>query len=71
VLLVAAIKVWPMLPFSGALFLFVVSGYAIGRLALETARELAPGARGFTIHHGISIGMIVLSVAAFTANWQK
>ncbi len=71
VLLVAAVKIWHLLPFSGALFLFVVAGYAIGRLALESARELAPGARGFTIQHAISIGMIVLSVAAFTVHWPK
>jgi len=71
ILVIAAAMIWHMLPFSGALFLFVVAGYAVGRLALESARELAPGARGFTIHHAISLGMIVLSLAAFTANWPK
>ena len=71
ILVIAAAMIWPMLPFPGALFLFVVAGYAVGRLALESARELAPGARGFTIHHAISLGMIVLSLAAFTANWPK
>jgi len=71
ILVIAAAMIWHMLPFSGALFLFVVAGYAVGRLALESARELAPGARGFTIHHAISLGMIVLSLAAFKANWPK
>lgn len=73
VLLVAAIKIWHLLPFPGALFLFVVAGYAAGRLALESAREseIALGARGFTIHHAISLGMIALSLAVFTANWPK
>jgi phosphatidylglycerol---prolipoprotein diacylglyceryl transferase len=69
VLVIASIMIWHLLPFSGALFLFVVAGYAVGRLALESARELAPGARGFTIHHAISLGMIALSLAVFTANW--
>jgi prolipoprotein diacylglyceryltransferase len=71
ILVIVSALIWHMLPFSGALFLFVVAGYAVGRLALESARELAPGARGFTIHHAISLGMIVLSLAAFTANWPK
>lgn len=70
-LVIAAALIWHLLPFPGALFLFVVAGYAVGRLALESARELAPGARGFTIHHAISLGMIALSLAAFTANWPK
>jgi phosphatidylglycerol:prolipoprotein diacylglycerol transferase len=71
ILVIASAMIWHLLPFSGALFLFVVAGYAVGRLALESARELAPGARGFTIHHAISLGMIALSLAAFTANWPK
>lgn len=71
ILLIAATLVWQFLPFPGALFLFVVAGYAVGRLLLESARERAPGARGFTIHHAISLGMIALSVAAFTANLPK
>jgi len=70
-LLASAIEVWHLLPFAGALFLFVVAGYAVGRLALESARELTPGSRRFTIHHAISLGMIVVSVAAFSANWRK
>lgn len=71
ILFIAATLVWQFLPFPGALFLFVVAGYAVGRLLLESARERAPGARGFTIHHAISLGMIALSVAAFTANLPK
>ncbi|MEO7501080.1 MAG: prolipoprotein diacylglyceryl transferase family protein [Gemmatimonadaceae bacterium] len=68
-LLVSMTRIWHFLPFQGALFLYVVAGYAIGRLALESARELAPGARGFTIHHAISLGMIAVSLGVFTANW--
>jgi phosphatidylglycerol:prolipoprotein diacylglycerol transferase len=71
ILLLSMLWVWPLLPFRGALFLYVVAGYAVGRLALESARELAPGARGFTIHHAISLGMIAVSLAAFSANWPR
>ena len=71
VLLASMVGVWHLLPFSGALFLYIVGGYAIGRLALESARERAPGARGFTIHHAISLGMIAVSLVALTANWPR
>jgi prolipoprotein diacylglyceryltransferase len=71
VLLVSAIEVWHRLPFPGALFLCVTAGYASGRLVLESAREPPPGGHTFTIHHAISLLMIVLSLAALTARWGK
>jgi prolipoprotein diacylglyceryltransferase len=70
-LVVSAGMIWHLMPFSGALFLYVVAGYALGRLVLESSREHPPGTRAFTIHHAISIGMIVLSFVAFTANMAK
>jgi phosphatidylglycerol:prolipoprotein diacylglycerol transferase len=71
VLLASMIKVWHLLPFRGALFLYVVAGYATGRLLLESARDLGPGASRFTIHHAISLGMIAVSLVAFTVNWPR
>ena len=71
VLLVCAITVWRWLPFPGALFLVVTAGYASGRLLLESTREPLSGASRFTIHHGISVVLIVLSLAALTARWPK
>jgi prolipoprotein diacylglyceryltransferase len=70
-LVVSSAMIWHLMPFSGALFLYVVAGYALGRLVLESSREHPPGASAFTIHHAISIGMIVLSFVAFTANMAK
>jgi prolipoprotein diacylglyceryltransferase len=58
--------IWRRLAFGGALFLLVVAGYATGRLALESARDLPAESRGFTVHHVISLLIIVLSVAAIT-----
>lgn len=71
VLLVSAISVWRWLPFPGALFLLATAGYAAGRLALESMRELHPGASRFTIHHAISVLMIMVSLATLTACWPK
>ena len=66
-ILVAAIQVWPHLPFEGALFLFVASGYASGRLILESTRDLRRAGRKFTVHHAISLLIIALSAIAITA----
>jgi phosphatidylglycerol---prolipoprotein diacylglyceryl transferase len=71
VLLIAAVKVWPGLPFPGALFLLVTAGYASARLGLESLRELDPGARRFTIHHALSVLLVVVSLAVLTARWPK
>jgi len=70
-LLVSAIWMWPLRPFPGALFLFIVAGYAFGRLFMESMRERRPGIHGFTIHHALSLCMIMVSVAVLTARWPK
>ncbi len=71
VLLLCAIAVRKWLPFPGALFLVVAAGYAAGRLGLESTREQKSGAARFTIHHGISAAMLVLSLVTLTARWPK
>ena len=71
VLLFSAAAVWRWLPFPGALFLLVTAGYAAGRLVLESTREPRPGASAFTIHHGISVVMMVLSLTALSVRWPK
>lgn len=64
VLLAVSILIWHRLPFRGALFLFVVVGYACGRLLLESTRDTRPPGQTFTMHHGISALLIALSIAA-------
>ena len=66
-LLVTGLVLWPSLPFDGALFLFIASGYALGRLVMESMRELKTASRRFTIHHAISLLIIVSSLVALTA----
>jgi len=66
-LLVLAIVIRPRLPFSGALFWAVAGGYAAGRLGLESTRE--EGAGTFTIHHGLSAALVLLSLAEFSFRW--
>jgi len=71
VLMVAAVTVWRWLPFPGALFLLVTAGYAAARLGLESLRELDPGAGRFTIHHALSVLLVVMSLAALAAGWPR
>jgi phosphatidylglycerol---prolipoprotein diacylglyceryl transferase len=71
ILLVSAIAVWQWLPFPGALFLLLTASYASGRLALIATRERHPGAARFAIHYGVSVALIVVSLAALTARWPK
>jgi prolipoprotein diacylglyceryltransferase len=68
-LLVAAGANWHRLPFPGALFAFVVAGYGGGRLILEGTREQRVGGRRFTVHHAISLAMVVVSVTVLAVRW--
>jgi phosphatidylglycerol---prolipoprotein diacylglyceryl transferase len=67
ILLALAVTAWRWMPFPGALFLFVCAGYACGRLAMESTREAPPGAGKFTIHHAISVALIIFSVMLLAA----
>jgi len=71
VLLVLAVAVWRRMPFPGALFLFISAIYAIGRVFMESLREHLSVEGSFTIHHGISVAMIVLCTAALVWRWPK
>ena len=71
ILLASAIAIWSSLPFQGALFLFVSAGYACGRLLMESTRSTAQERRTLTLHHAISLLIILVSVAALTARGAK
>lgn len=71
ILLVSAVAVWRWLPFPGALFLGATAAYACGRLVLESLREQEPRAGRFTAYHGLSVALIISSVATLAARWPK
>ena len=66
----AAVLVRTSLPFRGALFLLMVAGYAIGRIALESTREETSKGQ-FTIHHGISVMLILCCLGALAVQWHR
>jgi phosphatidylglycerol---prolipoprotein diacylglyceryl transferase len=65
-----AIVAWTTRPFAGAVFLLVAGGYGFGRLALETLRERPPGRRLFSIHHAISLVMVITALAVLGTRWS-
>jgi phosphatidylglycerol---prolipoprotein diacylglyceryl transferase len=69
-LLVLALGFRRSMPFPGSLFLLVLAGYALGRLALESTREQT-GTSRFTIHHGISILLIVSCLGTLAVRWPR
>lgn len=70
-LLLVAMTICGELPFPGALFLCTTAGYAGGRLVLQSARERPLGAGRFGIQHGISLGALMVSIAALAAYWPS
>ena len=70
-LLIFAFIIRPSLPFPGALFLLIATGYAAGRMVLESTRQSRKGIRGFTIHHAISALTVLLSLSALAIRWPK
>ena len=65
VVLLGALEVWRDLPFDGAVFFWVVGGYAAGRAVLETARENPDRLRGLRVQRAISITLVGVAVFAF------
>lgn len=70
-LLLLAVQVRQVVPFPGALFLFVVASYACGRFLLEFTRQREPDATRFTWDHGISLITLLVSVTLLIFLWRK
>lgn len=71
VLLLLAVLLWNVSPFPGAVFLFVASGYAVGRFLLERLRERrAPVVAGLGAFQWMSLGLLAASLIGLTAGWS-
>jgi phosphatidylglycerol---prolipoprotein diacylglyceryl transferase len=70
-LLAGALIVWPRLPFDGALFLYLLGGYGLGRLALESCREHAGASRWSVAQHGISAGLVAGALVGLVMGWPR
>ena len=68
-LLAMATYCWRTLPFSGALFLFGVGGYAVGRLLIEPLRERSLGAGRVRTY--VSLALLAGAIGASVALWPS
>lgn len=66
-LLIGAVTIWHAMPFSGALFLAVLAGYAVGRVLLQATRQTREALGGIdlqqllaTIFAGLALVCLVL-----------
>ena len=69
-LLAGALWAWARLPFEGALFLYLLGGYGLGRMALESGRESTAPGRWLTPQHGVSAGLVVVAVVGLVIGWS-
>ncbi|MCZ7624901.1 MAG: hypothetical protein C3F12_07365 [Candidatus Methylomirabilota bacterium] len=70
-LLVGAVGLSSRLPFPGALFLYCLAGYGIGRLGLESTREQQNKVGTLSINHVISAAIVGLAATAFVVVWYR
>ncbi len=70
-LLPFAVRLWPRVPFPGALFLCVTAGFESGRLILQSFRERLPGPSRVGIEQLISTAILLCAVAALAAGWPR
>jgi phosphatidylglycerol:prolipoprotein diacylglycerol transferase len=71
VMVITAVLIRSKMPFPGALFWVIAAGYAAGRFVLLSFREAEPGTGRFTIQHGVSAGLVVLSLAMLEYRWPN
>lgn len=69
-LFAGAVLAWRHRPFAGAVFLGAAGAYAVGRLGLESLRERPPESRRLTIHHVLSLVLIVTCGAVLAHRWR-
>jgi prolipoprotein diacylglyceryltransferase len=71
VLLGGAIALWRHMPFAGALFLYALGGYAVGRLVFEPMREQQEHVARISLHSAISAALVFVSLLSFALAWPR
>jgi prolipoprotein diacylglyceryltransferase len=71
ILLAGAGAFWDRMPFPGALFLYVLASYGLGRFVLEPAREERDQVGKIKIHRIISAVLVGLSLATLFIGWMS
>jgi phosphatidylglycerol:prolipoprotein diacylglycerol transferase len=67
--LAGAVALWGRFPFEGAVFLYALGSYGVGRIVLESLRDRPDRILGHSVHKAISVGIVGVSVCAFIMAW--
>jgi prolipoprotein diacylglyceryltransferase len=69
IILMGLAGLWNRLPFEGALFLYTVATYSLGRWWLETTRETIDRIGPWSLHRLLSAGFVVIAATVFLLKW--
>jgi prolipoprotein diacylglyceryltransferase len=70
-ILLGLIGLWNRLPFGGALYLYTVATYSLGRWWLESTREDIESVGSLSLHRTISVVLAVACLASFGLMWPR
>jgi phosphatidylglycerol:prolipoprotein diacylglycerol transferase len=70
-ILLGLIGLWNRLPFGGALYLYTVATYSLGRWWLESTREDIESFGSLSLHRTISVVLAVACLASFGLMWPR
>lgn len=70
-ILTGAALLWGHSTFHGALFLYVIGAYGVGRIVLETWRDEPDRISGMSVHRVISAGIVAISLCGLGAAWLR
>ncbi|MGO9621106.1 MAG: prolipoprotein diacylglyceryl transferase [Desulfobaccales bacterium] len=70
-ILLGLVGLWNRLPFDGALFLYTLATYSMGRWWLESAREDIDTVGPLKLHRIISVAVLAASITSFLLMWPR
>jgi phosphatidylglycerol---prolipoprotein diacylglyceryl transferase len=70
-LLMGAMALWNHLPFPGAIFLYALAGYGVGRFVFESTRAEQDRLGKLTLHRLISLLLVVGALVTFLLTWAR
>jgi phosphatidylglycerol---prolipoprotein diacylglyceryl transferase len=69
IILLSQVAIWNRLPFDGALFLYTVTIYAVGRWGLEGTREDIDAVGPFSLYRSISLVVAAVCLTFLFVRW--
>ena len=70
-ILLGLVLLWNRFPFEGAIFLYTVAVYSLGRFWLESTREDIETVGPFSLHRTISVVLAAMCLSGFWLMWPR